>query len=179
VSQLKRFYFVYLSTLINKTLCYFTAKVAVRPFLKKYLGKHHQVEPFVISTENAYGMLLYSFLERPKLKIVRDVPDEDFAIDKKIYSETLLVKIGEKYWNHRGCVLSPQSQLHFNKFVLQNFNEEFYKYVKHRIGPKGTINKSIRDFVDMYDITEDDLSFRTIQRAFQRRNAKMKASIAS
>lgn len=161
-------------------MCYWTEKVSVRPFLKKYLGKHHQVEPFVVTTENAYGLLLYYALERPKLKLVVDTPvEEEFILDKKIYSDTLLVKIGENYWNHRGCIISAQSQLHFNKFVLQNFNDEFYKFVKHRIGPKGTINRAIREFVDMYDISEDDLSFRTIQRAFQRRNAKMKAAMAS
>jgi hypothetical protein len=158
-------------------LCYWTEKVAVRPFLKKYLGKHYEVEPFVVSTENAYGMLLYYSLERP-LRLVTDEP-EKVVIDKNLYCDTLNVKIGENYWNHRGNTISEQSQLHFNKFVLHNFNEEFYKYVKHRIGPKGSINNAIRNFLEMYDISEDDLSFRTIQRAFQRRNAKVKASMAS
>jgi hypothetical protein len=150
-------------------------KVAVRPFIKKYLaGLNYATDPFVLSTTNKYGLFVYHCLEKPRLKVLDEI--EEHPLDKRIYSDVLRITVSEKYWEERGPIMSVQSEWHFNKFVLQDFNDEFYNYVRNRIGPKGTINKAIRSFLDMYDISEDDLSFKTIQRAFQRRNAAVKTA---
>jgi len=152
--------------------------VAIKPYIKKFIGKEYQVEPFVLSTNNLYGIFLFNCLQKPSPKLIRSIDDVD-SMPVSVYNDTLKVMISENYWNKYGCIISPQKQYHFNKFVAYQFNEEFYKYVKNRIGSKGSINKAIITFRDNYDISEDELSFKTIQRAFQRRNQSVNTSLSA
>ena len=158
--------------------------VAVKPYLKKYLerslidaGHPDPLNPFVLNTDTKFGIFLYQCLEKPGPKLVwtnkgmrHSDLNADYEIDKTVYSATLKVMVSEHFWGKIGCIITPQKQLHFNKFVYLDFQEEFYRYVKNRIGKKGSINKAIVTFCAHYSIYEDDLSFRTIQRSFQRRN---------
>ena len=158
--------------------------VAVKPYIKKYLeqtliehGYKNPIDPFVLNTDTKFGIFLYQCLEKPGPKLVWNnhgmrCPglSSDYEIDKKVYSATIPVMVTEHFWAKVGCIITPQKQLHFNKFVYLDFQEEFYKYVKNRIGKKGSINQAIKTFCEHYNIYEDDLAFKTIQRSFQRRH---------
>jgi len=160
--------------------------IAVKPFIKKYIGQQYPVDPFIITKTNRYGIFLFNCLSKEGLKVVHreSHQDSDAAgkkkarsgselIDVKVYSDVLKVSISENYWQKKGGWILPQNQLDFNKLVEYDFHDEFFKYVSMRIGNKGSINKAILTFRDSFDISEDDLSFKTIQRAFQRRHAKI------
>jgi hypothetical protein len=147
--------------------------VAIKPFIKKYIGHRLPVSPFTITKTNKYGIFLYNCLSKPGPKMVRSIDPEIIDLDE--YSDTLEVSISENYWQKKGgCILS-QKQLDFNKLIEYDFHEEFFKYVSMRIGKKGSINSAIMSFRESFDICEDELSFKTIQRAFQREQARVTA----
>lgn len=151
--------------------------IAIKPFIKKFIEKDFSADPFVVTTNNLYGIFLFTCLEKASPKLLR--AEREFALDAGIYSGSLKILISENYWNKYGCIITPQKQYHFNKFVSYQFHEEFYKYVRNRIGAKGSINQAIFDFRDIYGISEDDLSFKTIQRAFQRRHQMITRSLSA
>lgn len=155
-------------------------RVAVKPYVKKFIGASYAVNPFVLTTNNMYGIFLFHSLEKPRLTVTTraDIRPEE-TMDPAIYYEQLPVLISENFWNKKGCIIPADKQYHFNKFVSYQFYEEFYKYVQNRLGPKGSINQAILNFREVYDISEDELSFKTIQRAFQRRNAPVKRSLSA
>lgn len=151
--------------------------VAVKPYVKKYIGSLYPVEPFVMSKNNEFGIYLINCLEKPTLKKINRAKQED--IDRKVYSEILNVYVSENYWSKKGGFILPERQQDFNKFVGYLFHNQFYAYVKMRIGKKGSINDAILEFRDSFDICEDELSFKTIQRAFQRRNETVTRSLSA
>jgi hypothetical protein len=151
--------------------------VAVKPFVKKYIGQDYPVDPFVLSTTNKYGMFLYHCISQPEKKPLHLVNTQ--TIDETIYTDIMNVKLTDKRKREIGCIMTPESVVHFNKFVQQDFNEEFYKYVKHRIGPKGTIYRAIMNFRAIYEISEDEYPYRTMERAFQRRNEVANSSLSA
>jgi hypothetical protein len=153
----------------------FGLRIAVKPYIKKFIANDYQVDPFILTTNNLYGIFLFNSLEKPSPRVLKKIDEED-DLDPAIYSETLEVLFSEKYWEVNGCLITQHRQYLFNKFASYVFHDEFYKYVKNRIGPKGSINRAIFNFRDIYSISEDELSFKTIQRAFQRRNAYVNAS---
>lgn len=158
-------------------LMYLLEPIAVKPYLKKYIGFDYPVDPFVLSTTNKYGMFFYHCILKPdeeSLKLVKE-----HQIDTSVYSDVLKLKISEKRWREKGCIIPTECIIHFNKFVQQDFNDEFYKYVRNRLGPKGSIYRAIHDFRNIYGITEDELSYKTIERAFQRRNAEITRSLSA
>jgi len=148
--------------------------VAVRPYIKKYIGLDYPVEPFALTTTNKYGMFLYHCILKPDERSLKMLSER--VIDKEVYSDTLRVKVTEKRWREVGCIITPEAEIHFNKFVQHDFNEEFFKYVRNRIGPKGSIYRAIYNFRNIYGITEDEFSYKSMERAFQRRNANVNAS---
>lgn len=156
-------------------------RVAVKPYVKKFIGASYAVDPFVLTTNNMYGIFLFHSLEKPKLTIAEDTPaiDEDEKLDESIYYGNLPVLISENFWNKKGCIIPAGKQYHFNKFVTYQFHEEFYKYVQNRLGPKGSRNSAIKKFLQLYDISEDELSFKTIQRAYERRVSPVTRSLSA
>ena|ERR1700754_503119 len=152
-------------------------RVAVKPFVKKYIAQEYSVDPFVLTTTNKYGIFLYHCLSKPEKNVLRLV--ESNPVDMSLFTDTLEVMVTEGRWLNKGCIFTPESQMHFNKFVSYDFHQEFFKYVKNRVGAKGSINKAILSFREMNGLSEDDLPFRTIQRAFQRRNEKIKSTLSA
>lgn len=152
--------------------------VAIKPYIKKYIaGQEYEVCPLELTKTNKYGLFLFNCLEKPTEKNLRQVKLDD--IDHAVYSDTLEVMISENFWVKQGCVFTPAKQMDFNKFVSYDFHQEFFNYVKNRTYRKGDINKAIMSFRELYGITEDELSFKTIQRAFQRRNERVNCSLSA
>jgi hypothetical protein len=150
-----------------------TIKVHIEPFVKKFIaGQGYDVNNFVITKNCKYGIFLFNCLEKANLKLIKREREFEWDAD---YSDTLTVYVSENFWQKKGNIIMPEKQMDFNKMVNYDFHEEFYRYVKNRIDKKGSINKAIHTFRDSYDITEDDLSFWTIQRAFQRRQRRIMA----
>jgi hypothetical protein len=169
--------------------------IAVKPYVKKFIAADYDVDPFVLYRNNPYGLFLYNCLQKPPAKIIIQLEDlianeqlspQDVNLARlivqleepkvchelrrnNIYSEQMLVQISQDFWDKKGCIITEMQQYHFNKFVAYMFHDALYKYVKHRLGVKGSINKAILNFRELYGISEDELSFKTIQRAFQRR----------
>ena len=157
---------------------YWLKPIAVKPYVKKYIaGNNLSVAPFELSTTNKYGMFLYHCLRHPEERVLRLVTSK--SIDISVYTDSMDIKLTEKRWREIGCIISNEAIIHFNKFVQQDFNEEFYKFVKHRVGPKGTIYRAIHNFRDIYGISEDEFSYRSMERAFQRRNAPLNNSLSA
>jgi hypothetical protein len=161
----------------NENILYFEnvqliISIAIKPYLKKYLANDFDVEPLVVGKTNQYTLFLFNSLRSPEyLNLSRTYK----ALDPQVYSDTLKCMVCEDYWNRHGSVISEEHQFLFNKFVQYNFCEEFYRFTRMRIGKKGSLNEALREFLNFYDLCEDDLPFKTIQKMYERRNARLSA----
>ena len=163
-------------------------RVPVKPYIKKYIAAEYPVEPyFNLTTTNRFGLFLYYCLskpEKPRLDTAQDggrisnrhlhlfIDNCGFYTSQK-FTDTIFMRVGEFRWASRGLILTLESIVHFNKFCTMEFNAEFFRFVHQRIGAKGSINQAIEQFLSIHDISEDDLAFRTVQRAFQRRHFEL------
>lgn len=161
-------FFLNIEAIDFEALMQFIIPIAIKPYLKKYLAKDFDINPFEISRANPYGLYLLNSLKPADSK-------QDMELDQKVHSETLTTVLGEKYWIERGHVISKSQQYYFNKSVDYFFREEMYKYIWMRIGPKGSLNQAIVTFCEHYGITEDDLALKTIQKWQERRTRRASA----
>lgn len=85
---------------------------------------------------------------------------------KKVFS----VDISENYFTRYGMHLHPNHAVIFNDIIDGIFRDEIYKtaiILKNKSEDK--ILKSLRDHLEMYDISEDDIKLDSVYRDFKRK----------
>ncbi|MNS86552.1 hypothetical protein D3C72_1204600 [compost metagenome] len=144
-------------------------KIAVKPQVKKYITYKHNTSPFVLTKNNKYGM----FLRKCIVRLNDHKKESTVKLDSIVYSEELCIRISEDMWRRIGNYIHPQNQIDFNSFVEMDLQDEFFKHCDNAIYNKIQIKRSIYDFLDKYDITEDELPFKTMEKQYYREKKKI------
>lgn len=80
-----------------------------------------------------------------------------------------MVRIPDHYQQNYGIHLPHKAQVRFTTFLLDEFNDRMLHFVVPKIGGrKGDIRKALLEFRDFYNITEDELAYRTLERQWSR-----------
>lgn len=143
-------------------------RVPVYPWLRKYL-LYHYPEPMSVSDRGYATALFKSMLEKP-VKV-------DPA--KLIRSEKL--HLGEHFGVLVGCFSAAKYGTHISIENIKDFNasmddlmrEEMFRFVTIRIRDGAQADQSIKDFMDIYEITEDDLPFDNLKRWYYRERERL------
>ena len=81
----------------------------------------------------------------------------------------LNVVIPEYYERNYGIYISKKHQYRFNTFLLDEFNDRMLDFVTPNLkGHKGDMRKHLLAFRDYYNISEDDLPYKTLEKQWQR-----------
>lgn len=133
-------------------------KIPIKKYLKKFIAKTHETEPFVIST----GKCHFSALIMDPIK--------------KDYHKTFLKPDGSDYTdlsvmiplNERKFTVDKETILRINQRLKSMFDQQLFDMVSIYNQKKGNIFDGIQEFVDYYNISEDDLKFETIVKKYYR-----------
>lgn len=128
----------------------------VYKFLKTRCGSDH-----IVATRNTvFGSLILSLLNR----------NADVKSKKAGYTKIFKTTITEDSYQRVGMYISAENAQLFNDQVDKMFREELFFHVVINKGIDSRMYlQSIRTFLQVYDITEDDLKIDTIYRDFKRR----------
>lgn len=140
-------------------------RISLKPGLKKYLSARISTSPFTLCKTNSFGIFLFQCLVlRPDLK-----KNSVAVIDLERYSETMTIRISDGIWKRKGWYINNQSILDFNKFVSDLMDRELYLFMdlKTKVGHQ-KIYSSFLAFREKYDLTEEDLPIKTMEKKYER-----------
>lgn len=139
--------------------------IAVSPSVKKYIAHRHSVDPFVLSRTNAYGIFLHNCLVR-----LKEHPAVVYEkLNEKVYHDKLTLALSEDQFSRHGWFIHPKKQYDFNRMVEMMLDHEFQFFVDTAVnfGHK-KIYQAFYDFREKFDLTEDDLTLKTMEKRYER-----------
>ena len=145
----------------------FVQSITVKTYLLKYLNYYHSTDPFLLSEKNRFGTFIlntlrFSVVQRRKQYRIQGVTSK------------MKIEIKEHYERSYGINISPWHQYQFNTLLQDDFHDRMLDFVKYRYtGKKGDIKKALLEFVDKYDISEDELPFKTLEKMYERKRHRI------
>ncbi|MFL9835008.1 hypothetical protein [Chryseobacterium terrae] len=140
-----------------------TIKIPVNPAVKKYLeiklGKN-----YTLGTDDWFGIIVYNFLINKTNKHFKIIPKK---YDKEIQFFEIILSSNQA--EKAGIILTEKQEASINNICYKIFKEELYS--------AAVVNKNLysldymvtmNNLLDLYDITEEDLSYDALIKGFYR-----------
>lgn len=136
----------------------------VYKFLVKRCGGDH-----IMATRNTHiGSLALSLHSR----------NLDYRGGKKVFTKTFKITINESHYDKSGMHFSPVNAQLFNDQIDKLFRDELYCHVLfNKNTDRKLFLKSIRIFLELYDIGEDDIKLDTLHRDFKRKKDELSENL--
>ena len=136
-----------------------TIKIPCKSYVKKYLiaryGKKHTI------TRNSFlGLFVSELLTKefdPKQKY-------------KSYEAEYEIEISEWMFKNIGHTISVKSMEAIGSSFYLIFREDLFEYVQLQLKKGVNASNAIKEFLNNYDIKEDELKFESIYRDYKRKN---------
>ena len=125
------------------------------------------MQPYVLSTADQFGKMLYHLLRRQvKGRLHHTESREDCT-------QVVTVNLKNFPAHQFGLTeITDYTIFHFNDFVDQNLRESLYDWVRRFASRRRTTKEIIMDFMAVYDLREEDIQYETLRKAVQR-NVKL------
>ncbi len=145
----------------------YTVEVAipVKPYTLKFLQRH-LATPYKLSRVDQYGMQLFYMLRSPRT-------DARFDLLMKQYESKFVFTI-DPVAVIDGCMLEGVSNFtsamtnDFNSWVERIFKHEFHTYVQVNSDCGVPVFTAIRQYCDIHNLTEEDISQETLRTSYKR-----------
>lgn len=139
----------------------FQVNIPIKPHLKKFMQYYTEVDPYKISTKDMFGRIILQELKKPTTWYPPTTIDYKEKID--------IVIPGHYYVKYNKVEVTDQTIKNVNNFLNNVFFEQFrfliFSYQKMN---DVMVSQSIRNFMELYELTEDDISFEYLKRDFYR-----------
>jgi hypothetical protein len=120
------------------------------------------VEPLVVSVgKNVYGGIMYLCLQRQSLPSVYEKVPERFNDQLNILIPAEISKEGR-------FVFDPHRVSFIDKMLRGIFDEKLLEFLMENCQQKGDVRHYCIQFLNKYDITEDEISLYALEKSFQR-----------
>jgi len=154
-----------------------TLNIPIKSHLKKYLT-HKFGEEHSVSKKSWFGRYLVDLL------------DKDYRKTKTILNESSYYTVGipNYIFNEVGFDISNVKLKHLNDMINKVFLNDMISYIEVSVGNKlhflnehhnslnkQNVQKAIKQFLDFYNINEDELSVDTVYKSYFRNKKKDKS----
>ncbi|MFK8302668.1 hypothetical protein ACI75Y_07125 [Capnocytophaga stomatis] len=144
-------------------------KIPLPTYLIKYL-KTLYGEPYHPTISDELGIYVLNILERKK--------SYEFNYVLKYEAPFYTITINDSNFCKRGCLISKEKEALLQKFIDNHFRKEIYRnailnHHYHNIPYKNTFQAALNS----YGITEDDLSYETIRKDFNRKKQDLQKKL--
>lgn len=142
-------------------------KIPVQYYLKKYLSKKVEVTPFQLSNK---GCHISALILEP---LAKDFYPKREPLDPK-YNDFIEFEMNSSIVNEKRFQIDAKIVYRINKLLRDKFNDEFFHWVNQirestkKTGEEIEINGAIHQFMEYYDLHEDDIQFETLKKIYWR-----------
>ena len=128
----------------------------VYKYLRKLCGTDH-----IEANRNSYvGSLVLSLQGR----------NYDVGVSTHKFTRIFKAQVNECYYSKTGMFITSENAQLFNDQIDKKFRDELYRYmIMNRHLEEKLFMKTMRAYLDFYDITEDDIKLDTLYRDFKRK----------
>lgn len=145
--------------------------IPIHYYIKKYLSKTHQVQPFFDLSLN--GCHISAIILEPIDKGY--INPSDRIKMKETYDDFLTFRLNTTLHRQTRFKIDANSVRRINKLLENKFNHEFYSFVDNLIDHYKSTGKEtiyqedcIRQFISFYDLPEDYIQFETLKKRYYR-----------
>lgn len=145
-----------------------TQNIPVANHVYKFLVARYGTDHITASRKTFVGNLILSLHGR------------NMDVDRKKigFTKIFRITVSERYYQKLGVHISTENAMLFNEQIDRSFREELFCHALiNKKTEKKAVLKSIRDFLDVYDITEDDIKMDTLYRDFKRKKEDLKQNL--
>ena len=134
------------------------------------MAHYVKIDPhFVLTEKNRFGIFLINSLRHKKEQ--EDLP-HNYSIPNTV---KLKIAIPEHYERNMGFIISERHQYRFNNYLYEEFVERMIeRIIENNTGAKGDIRKNLLLFREKYQISEDELGYKTMEKIWERKNKTVK-----
>lgn len=137
-----------------------TEHIPVADHVYKYLIKKCGSDTFVANRSHIIGHIVLNSLGK----------HNDLSITKPNFTKVFNVVINEKACVRNGFYVGVKSGQVFNNMIDKMFREELFTHLLVAKNlEKEKFFQSLRNFLEVYDITEDDIKYESLYRDFKRK----------
>ncbi|MEL7118619.1 MAG: hypothetical protein AAFO07_04240 [Bacteroidota bacterium] len=150
-----------------------TVGIPMKSYLKKYaLWRAGYPDKDIIDVSNDSNIsLVASSLLSGKMVYTRQYhTDEDNKLGS--YNDELLVRVKINHYNHLMLFYTRDGVRTFNKFVYQSFHDTLLDYILWNKSDFVPQKETIRKFLNMLEIQEDEISLDSIKKSNYRLRKK-------
>ena len=143
-------------------------RIPIKPYLKKFVLKRLP-EPYYSSNKEYLGVFL--------MKLLRDKHQQNIYDNwRDNYIGRLHVELPE-HNVARKCAKNINGAVivKFNSFLRDLFEEKMYEFIEQRImysNTKVLVSTAINDWIEIYDLTEDEIPYDSLRKKYMRRKQK-------
>ena len=148
---------------------FITEHIPVADHVYKFLLKRCGGSTYIANRNDIIGNIVLSSLGR----------NSDIQLSKTNYVKIFNVVIKETAYLRNGIYLGVKSGQVFNKMVDKLFRDEMFFHVFiNSIKSKEQFLDGLRKYLELYDITEDDIKLESIYKDFKRKKEELKGLIS-
>lgn len=136
--------------------------IPVKKYLLKYLTNKYGPQ-LTLSKTTSLGIHILELLEKDFDP--RDIP-------KLKCEECYTIHLGEFYRNSKGVTIHPSNLNNISNYLDRVFQEHLFEHVKIYKSLYNQELPGIRQFLEFYDISENDVKYDSIYRTYKRYKAK-------
>lgn len=145
-----------------------TEHIPVADHVYKFLVKRCGGDVYVATRNDIIGNIILSSLGK----------HSDVKLPNNNFSKIFNVVIRESSYVRSGVFVGVKSGHVFNKMIDQLFRDELYHHVHINTSlQKDKCLNGIRNFLKIYDITEDDIKLESLYRDFKRKKESIQQRI--
>ncbi len=131
---------------------------------KYYLASKFDVDPFILTKKNIFGIFLLNSLCKKK-----NLPINNHKMDIAKYDHSITVQITERAFKNSGYCVPNKTLIDFNNMVRFIFLDEFHAYMDfHVTYNRSQIRQCIIDFMRKCNLHEDIIGIRTLEKDYER-----------
>ncbi len=147
-----------------------TIQLSVNSYIKKYLESAYGLE-YKVSNTDDFGILILNTLGKKSTYY-------EYKREKDNRSDLYTIHISLSNFEKYGCTISERQLYLIHKSIDYNFRSAMYRAAIVNYESFGIqYKKSINAYLKSFDITEDELSYSTIRKDFNRKKADIQASL--
>jgi len=143
--------------------------IPVKPYIKKWLMETHMLFPLDVSEDNDICRFIFRHVS------LCIVPENDIIrmIKENKYDESIDLLLPTDASSN--CSISVYNTIKINTHLVQLFNRSFYEYLHERCNKRNDIKNNIFDFMEFFEITDDDIDYDSLRKKYFRYRRKLKS----
>lgn len=144
----------------------FEIKIPIRTHLKKMIAFYREIDPLIISVDkDHYSAIFYQAFERDKFI-------KNCFKGRIIYNDLIIIRFPMRVTQENRFNIEYKRLQYIDAQLRSIFDEKLFEYLNEHCYEKGDIKNHCIQFMQKYDISEEEITLDALVKSYQRYRTK-------